>query len=152
MSFERVGVVGLGIMGAGIVEVFAKSGLAVVGVAESDAAVEVGKTNLAKSLGRAVEREKITQDQADAISGRVTWGTDFGLMEDCDLVIEAAPEIMALKKSIFENLDQHVKSEGILATNTSSLSVAAIAAVTQRPAQVLGMHFSTLHQFKSLLK
>ena len=141
MSFHRVGVVGLGIMGAGIVEVFAKSGIQVVGVAESDAAVELGKTNLAKSLGRAVEREKITQAQADEISGRVVWGSEFALMSDCDLVVEAAPEIMALKKSIFENLDANVKPGGILATNTSSLSVAAIAAVTRRPAQVIGMHF-----------
>lgn len=141
MTFERVGVVGLGIMGAGIVEVFAKSGLAVVGVAESDAAVNIGKQNLAKSLGRAVEREKITQAQADEISARVTWGTDFALMKDCDLVVEAAPEIMALKKSIFEQLDSQVKPSGILATNTSSLSVAAIAEVTNRPTQVVGMHF-----------
>lgn len=141
MTFERIGVVGLGIMGAGIVEVFAKSGLQVVGVAESDAAVEVGKQNLAKSLGRAVEREKITQAAADEISARVTWGTDFALMQDCELVVEAAPEIMALKKSIFEQLDSHVKPIGILATNTSSLSVAGIAAVTNRPERVIGMHF-----------
>lgn len=141
MSFERVGVVGLGIMGAGIVEVFAKSGLQVVGLAESDAAVDLGKSNLAKSLGRAVDREKITQAQADEITARVTWGTDFVLMKDCDLVVEAAPEIMTLKKSIFEKLDENVKPAGILATNTSSLSVASIANVTKRPTQVLGMHF-----------
>ena len=141
MSFERVGVVGLGIMGAGIVEVFAKSGISVVGLAESDAAVELGQNNLAKSLGRAVEREKITQAQADEIIARVSWGTDFALMKDCDLVVEAAPEIMALKKTIFEKLDENVKPSGILATNTSSLSVAVIADVTKRPTQVLGMHF-----------
>lgn len=141
MSFERVGVVGLGIMGAGIVEVFAKSGLQVVGVAESDAAVDLGKQNLAKSLGRAVEREKITQAQADEISGRVTWGTDFALFADCDLVVEAAPELMTLKKSIFEKLDANVQASGILATNTSSLSVATIAHVTKRPEQVIGLHF-----------
>lgn len=141
MSFERIGVVGLGIMGAGIVEVFAKSGLQVVGLAESQDAVDLGKNNLAKSLGRAVEREKLTQAQADEINSRVSWGTDFALLKDCDLVVEAAPEIMALKKSIFEKLDENVKPNGILATNTSSLSVAAIANVTNRSEQVLGLHF-----------
>lgn len=141
MTFERIGVVGLGIMGAGIVEVFAKAGLQVVGVAESDAAVEQGKKNLATSLGRAVSREKITQDQADEISGRVTWGTDFELIAECDLVVEAAPEIIALKQQIFSELDRVVKPEGILASNTSSLSVTAIAQSTERPEQVVGMHF-----------
>lgn len=141
MTFERIGVVGLGIMGAGIVEVFAKAGLQVVGVAESDAAVEQGKKNLATSLGRAISREKITQDQADEISGRVTWGTDFELFAECDLVVEAAPEIIALKQQIFSELDRVVKPEGILASNTSSLSVTAIAKSTERPEQVVGMHF-----------
>jgi 3-hydroxybutyryl-CoA dehydrogenase len=141
MSIERVGVVGLGIMGAGIVEVFAKAGLPVVGLAESDDAVQVGKKNLATSLGRAVEREKITQAEADKVSARVTWGTDFALMSDCDLVVEAAPEIMKLKQSIFQQLDSQVKASGILATNTSSLSVADIARATNRPTHVIGMHF-----------
>lgn len=141
MSIERVGVVGLGIMGAGIVEVFAKAGLPVVGLAESDDAVQVGKKNLATSLGRAVEREKITQAEADVVSARVTWGTDFSLMSDCDLVVEAAPEIMKLKQSIFQQLDSQVRASGILATNTSSLSVADIARATKRPTRVIGMHF-----------
>ena len=141
MTFERIGVVGLGIMGAGIVEVFAKAGLQVVGVAESEPAVEQGKKNLATSLGRAVSREKITQAQADEISARVTWGTDFGLFTECDLVVEAAPEIIGLKQQIFSELDRVVKPEGILASNTSSLSVTAIAQSTERPEQVVGMHF-----------
>ncbi len=141
MTFERIGVVGLGIMGAGIVEVFAKAGLQVVGVAESEAAVEQGKKNLATSLGRAVSREKLTQDQADEITARVTWGTDFELFTECDLVVEAAPEIIALKQSIFSELDRVVKPEGILASNTSSLSVSVIARATSRPEQVVGMHF-----------
>lgn len=141
MTFERIGVVGLGIMGAGIVEVFAKAGLQVIGVAESESAVEQGKKNLATSLDRAVSREKITQVQADDISSRVTWGTDFELLAECDLVVEAAPEIIALKQQIFSELDRVVKPEGILASNTSSLSVTAIAQSTDRPEQVVGMHF-----------
>ena len=141
MTFERIGVVGLGIMGAGIVEVFAKAGLQVVGVAESEPAVEQGKKNLATSLSRAVSREKITQEQADEISACVSWGTDFELFAECDLVVEAAPEIMSLKQQIFSELDRVVKPESVLASNTSSLSVSAIAEATERPEQVVGMHF-----------
>lgn len=128
-------------MGAGIVEVFAKGGHDVVGIAESDAAVAQGQANLAKSLARAVNRGKLEQSAADAVTARVRWGTDFALLAECELVVEAAPEIMSLKRTIFEQLDRHVQPAGILATNTSSLSVADIAAATSRPSQVVGMHF-----------
>lgn len=141
MTFSKIGVVGLGIMGAGIVEVFARSGYEVVGVAESEAAVEIGRSNLEKSLGRAVIKEKLTQAESDQITARVTFGPEFELLADCDLVVEAAPEILGLKKTIFEELDRVVKPSGILATNTSSLSVTQIAAATKRPANVLGLHF-----------
>ncbi len=138
---EKIGVVGLGIMGAGIVEVFAKSGYSVVGVAESDAAVSLGQSNLAKSLSRAVSRGKLTDEESSGITSLVTWGTDFSLMSDCDLVVEAAPEIMSLKAKIFSELDSCVKSSAILATNTSSLSVTSIAEVTSRRSHVIGLHF-----------
>lgn len=141
MSFSQIGVVGLGIMGAGIVEVFARAGHQVVGVAESAVAVDAGKSNLAKSLGRAVSKGKLTQEQSDEITARVSFGEDFNLLANCDLVIEAAPEILALKTEIFSKLDSVVKPSGILATNTSSLSVTDIANATTRPAQVVGMHF-----------
>ncbi len=141
MSFSQIGVVGLGIMGAGIVEVFARAGHQVIGVAESEAAVDAGRSNLAKSLSRAVAKGKLTQDQADEITSRVSFGEDFDLLANCDLVIEAAPEILSLKTEIFSKLDAAVKPAGILATNTSSLSVTDIANATSRPAQVIGMHF-----------
>ncbi|NBO26136.1 MAG: 3-hydroxyacyl-CoA dehydrogenase [Actinobacteria bacterium] len=141
MSFSQIGVVGLGIMGAGIVEVFSRAGYQVVGVAESAAAVEAGKSNLTKSLARAVSKGKLTQDQSDEISARVLFGEDFDLLANCDLVIEAAPEILSLKVEIFSKLDAAVKPSGILATNTSSLSVTQIANATSRPAKVIGMHF-----------
>lgn len=138
---EQVGVVGLGIMGAGIVEVFAANGYDVIGVAESAAAVEQGKTNLTNSLNRAVQKGKRTEDEVAQIQGRVTWSEDFNAFANCDLVIEAAPEIIELKKEIFQKLDGVVKSDGVLATNTSSLSVTQIANSTSRPQQVLGFHF-----------
>ena len=141
MSFSQIGVVGLGIMGAGIVEVFARAGYQVIGVAESDAAVTAGKSNLEKSLGRAVSKGKLSQEQSDEITAKVSFGEDFNLLANCDLVIEAAPEILALKVEIFSKLDSAVKPTGILATNTSSLSVTDIATATSRPAQVVGMHF-----------
>lgn len=141
MSFSQIGVVGLGIMGAGIVEVFARAGYQVVGVAESAPAVEAGKSNLAKSLSRAVVKGKLSQDESDKITGRVTFGEEFALLKDCDLVIEAAPEILSLKVEIFSKLDAAVKPSGILATNTSSLSVTEIANATTRPEKVIGMHF-----------
>ena len=141
MSFSQIGVVGLGIMGAGIVEVFARAGHQVVGIAESSAAVDAGKSNLTKSLSRAVSKGKLTQNESDEITSRVSFGEDFELLANCDLVIEAAPEILALKTEIFSKLDTAVKLDGILATNTSSLSVTEIANATSRPTQVIGMHF-----------
>ena len=97
MSFSQIGVVGLGIMGAGIVEVFARADYQVFGVAESALAVDAGKSNLARSLARAVSKGKLSQEQSDEITARVTFGEDFELLADCDLVIEAAPEILSLK-------------------------------------------------------
>jgi 3-hydroxybutyryl-CoA dehydrogenase len=141
MSFSQIGVVGLGIMGAGIVEVFARAGYQVVGVAESAPAVEAGKSNLSKSLSRAVSKGKLSQEQSDEITARVSFGEAFELLANCDLVIEAAPEILPLKIEIFSKLDAAVKPAGILATNTSSLSVTEIANATARPEKVIGMHF-----------
>ena len=141
MSFSQIGVVGLGIMGAGIVEVFARAGYQVVGVAESAPAVEAGKSNLLKSLSRAVSKGKLSQEQSDEITARVSFGEAFDLLANCDLVIEAAPEILPLKIEIFSKLDAVLKPTGILATNTSSLSVTEIANATARPAKVIGMHF-----------
>ena len=138
---KQIGVVGLGIMGAGIVEVFAANGFEVIGVAESDEAVTQGQKNLSKSLSRAVEKGKRTQEQATEISNRVTWSDQFSSLANCDLVIEAAPEILSLKKEIFNQLDSVVKPSGILATNTSSLSVTEIARSTNRKENVLGFHF-----------
>ncbi len=141
MAVQRIGVVGLGIMGAGIAEVWARSGYPVVGVAESADAVEMGRAKFASSVDRSVAKGRIDQSTADEINARMTWSQDFADLHDCDLVIEAAPELMNLKHQIFTELDHHVKDSGILATNTSSLSVTDIAAVTNRRDRVVGMHF-----------
>ena len=136
-----VGVIGLGIMGAGIVEVFSAHGYHVIGVAESDEAVAQGKKNLTKSLTRAVERQKITEAASADLQNRITWNSSLSALSECDLVVEAAPEILQLKFDIFSQLDSIVKPSCILATNTSSLSVTQIAKSTNQPENVLGFHF-----------
>ncbi|MCP2334963.1 3-hydroxybutyryl-CoA dehydrogenase [Actinomadura rupiterrae] len=140
-SFSRVGVVGLGTMGAGIAEVLARGGLAVVGVEINRDALERGRGHLEKSTGRAVKRGRLTEDGQREILDRIELTTDFGDLSGCDLVVEAVPERLDLKHKVFAELDKVVRDDAILATNTSSLSVTAIAAATGRPAKVVGVHF-----------
>ena len=140
-EFTKVGVIGLGTMGVGIVEVFARNGIDVVAMEVDDAAVERGKGVLAKSTGRALDRAKITQEDHDALHARVTYTTDMGDFADCQLVVEAVPEQLHLKKELFGRLDTIVAPDAILATNTSSLPVTEIAVATSNPKRVVGMHF-----------
>ena len=140
-EFRTVGVVGLGTMGAGIVEVFARKGLQVI-AAETDAeAVERGRSHLETSTSRAVKRGKLTQDDADALLGRITTTTSLADLADADLVIEAVPESLDLKAQVFAELDRVCRPEVILASNTSSLSVTELAVRTGRPGKVIGLHF-----------
>ncbi len=140
-TFSRVGVVGLGTMGAGIVEVFSRSGLDVVGVEIDDDSLARGRGHLESSTSRAVRRGKLSESERDAIFGRITWSTSLDDLADAELVIEAIPEHLDLKQSTLATLDKIVSPEAILATNTSSLSVTEISVATSRPAQVVGMHF-----------
>jgi 3-hydroxybutyryl-CoA dehydrogenase len=140
-DFETVGVIGLGTMGAGIVEVFARNGLGVFAVEVSPEAVEKGKGVLRHSTDRAVSRGKLTKQAQTDLHDRVSFTSDMADLAECDLVVEAVPEHLDLKQSIFAKLDQIVKPDAILATNTSSLSVTAISVTTQNPRRVVGMHF-----------
>ncbi|MBG0828354.1 3-hydroxybutyryl-CoA dehydrogenase [Planomonospora sp. ID67723] len=140
-TFETVGVVGLGTMGAGIAEVFARAGLAVTGVEADPAALERGRGHLEGSTGRALARGRLTEAERAEIIGRVTFTTSLEDLGDADLVIEAIPEVMDYKRALFTDLDRVCKPSAVLATNTSSLSVTAIAATTTRPGRVIGMHF-----------
>ncbi|MBL6277447.1 3-hydroxyacyl-CoA dehydrogenase family protein [Micromonospora fiedleri] len=140
-EFTRVGVVGLGTMGAGIVEVFARNGVDVVAVEISDAALERGRANLTGSTDRAVARGKLAEADRDALLGRVTFAVGLDALHSVDLVIEAVPERLDIKQRLFADLDRVCKPTAILATNTSSLSVTEIAVATTRPDQVIGMHF-----------
>jgi 3-hydroxybutyryl-CoA dehydrogenase len=140
-EFATVGVVGLGTMGAGIVEVFARNGLDVVAVEISPEFLERGRATLTRSVDRAVARGKLTAADQDALLGRVSFAVGLGALDAVDLVVEAAPERLELKRQIFGELDRVCKPDAVLASNTSSLSVTEIAVATQRPGQVIGMHF-----------
>ena len=140
-SFSKVGVVGLGTMGAGIAEVLARGGLEVVGIEVNAEALERGRGHLEASTGRALKRGRLTEEARAGILGRVAFSTDFADLGDCDLVIEAVPERLDLKRTVFAELDRVCRDDALLATNTSSLSVTEIAASTGRPAKVVGVHF-----------
>jgi 3-hydroxybutyryl-CoA dehydrogenase len=140
-EITRVGVVGLGTMGAGIAEVFARSGYDVIGLDADETAIDRGRGHVEGSTARALKRGKLTETERGEILGRIRFTTDYADLADRDLVVEAVPEQLELKRAIFEQLDKVVPAASILATNTSSLSVTDIAVATSRPAQVVGMHF-----------
>ncbi len=134
-------VVGLGTMGAGIAEVFARAGIAVAAIEADPAALRQGMNILESSLSRAVSRGRMTREERDAVAARVRPATGFTEVTGVDLAIEVVPERPEIKRQVFAELDLACKPEAILATNTSSLSVTAVAAATGRPGRVVGMHF-----------
>lgn len=138
---KKVGVIGCGIMGSGIVEVCAKAGTEVTYVEISDEKAERGRATIEKSLGKAVDRGKIPAEERDQALGRISGSTDIGELADSDLVIEAATENLDTKLEIFRNLDKVTRPEVVLATNTSSLPIIQMAMVTERPDKVIGTHF-----------
>ncbi len=140
-EFHTIGVIGLGTMGAGIAEVFAREGFAVVGVEVDDEAVERGRGHLDHSTGRAVARGKMTEDDQAALLGRITLTTTMEDVKDADFVVEAVIESLEVKKEIFRRLDEIVGPDAILATNTSSLSVTEISTANSKPGRVVGVHF-----------
>ncbi|HEX8080097.1 MAG TPA: 3-hydroxybutyryl-CoA dehydrogenase [Jatrophihabitans sp.] len=140
-KFTRVGVVGLGTMGAGIAEVFARNGLSVVAVDRDQASITRGRGHIEQSTGRAVARGKLAESEQAELLSRITFDTEMKSLADADLVIEAVPEQLNLKRAIFAALDEICGPETILATNTSSLSVTEIAVSTSRPDKVIGVHF-----------
>jgi 3-hydroxybutyryl-CoA dehydrogenase len=140
-ELKAVGVVGLGTMGAGIAEVFARNGLTVVGVERDDESVERGRGHIQHSTDRAVKRGKLSVEDQQALFDRVTFATSLDALADADLVVEAVVEHLDLKRDIFAALDKIVREDAILATNTSSLSVTEISVATERPRRVVGMHF-----------
>ena len=138
---RKVGVVGLGTMGAGIAQVSITAGHETVGREVSQELAEQGRSKIEHYLGRAVEKGRMTVDERDAALGRLTLTTQLAELADCDLVVEAVLEELQLKREVFGELDRVTRPDAILATNTSALSVAEIAEATEHPERVVGMHF-----------
>lgn len=141
MDIKRVGVVGCGIMGTGIVQACAQAGYPVVVVDVSSGALNKGLASLDSILSRRVERGRLSQEEKDSITARIKGSTSINDLSECDLVIEAANEDLELKRTVFAQLDKTCPAHTILASNTSCLSVTDMATATQRPDRVLGMHF-----------
>ncbi|HWH55073.1 MAG TPA: 3-hydroxyacyl-CoA dehydrogenase family protein [Gaiellaceae bacterium] len=141
MDVGKVGVVGLGTMGAGIAQVSVQAGFETVGREIDDVLAQRGRSTIEHYLGRAAEKGKVTADERDAAIGRLALTTDLADLADCDLVIEAVLEELPLKREIFAELDRVTRPDAVLATNTSALSVSEIAEATEHPERVVGMHF-----------
>ena len=141
MKISNIGIVGAGTMGSGISQVAALTDHDIVMQDVSEEATRRGLGAINKSLQRLVDREKITADAKDTAIGKIKTTTDLSDLADCDLVIEAATENMALKLSLFEQIDKVSRPETIIASNTSSLSLTKLASVSGRPDKVIGMHF-----------
>lgn len=139
--YKEVTVVGAGTMGNGIVQTFATSGSQVNLVELDQAAVDRGIAAIAKSLGRFVKKEKLTQAEVDTIMGRIHGSTELSAAKNSQLVVEAIVENLEIKQRVFKELDELCGDDTILATNTSSISITEIAAVTKRPDKCIGMHF-----------
>ena len=138
---KTVGVIGAGIMGSGIVEVCAKAGLEVTFVEVDTEARDRGRAAIERSMGKAVERGKLEQRARDEAMSRITGATDLGDVAGVDLIIEAVTEDLTVKLEVFGRVARLVGPEVVLATNTSSLPIAELAAATDRPDRVIGMHF-----------
>jgi 3-hydroxybutyryl-CoA dehydrogenase len=139
LAIEKIQVVGAGQMGSGIAQVAVQAGLVVHLADVEQGMVEQGLETIKKNLSRSVEKERISQEEMDEAMGRIESGTEYA--QDADLAIEAAPETMEIKAEVFQALDEQLKEEAILASNTSSLSITKLGAQTNRPGKFIGMHF-----------
>src|SRR3954451_10240794 len=152
MAVKNVGVVGCGLMGHGIAQVAAQAGCDVVVREVSQERLDSGLGKIKKQLGRAVEKGRMEQSDADAVLARITPGLDYADFAECDLVVEAITENLDAKLEMWRELDSIVKQEALFATNTSSLPVIDQAAATQRPERFIGLHFFNPVQVMPLLE
>jgi 3-hydroxybutyryl-CoA dehydrogenase len=151
-DIKRVGVLGAGLMGHGIAQVTAAAGYDVVLREVDDATLQKGIGKIEKQLAKAVEKGKSSQEDADAVRGRIQGTVDYNDLADCDLVIEAITEDLGLKLDMWKQVDAIVKPEAVFATNTSSLAVIDQAASTSRPAQFVGLHYFNPAQVMKLVE
>jgi len=152
MEIQRVGVLGCGLMGHGIAQISAQSGYEVV-VREADqGALDKGLAKIEKQVGRAVEKDKLKQADADAVRGRIQGTLDYADLAGCDLIVEAITESLQVKCEMWREVDSLAGPEAVFATNTSSLAVIDQAAVTGRPERFLGLHFFNPPQVMALVE
>ncbi len=141
MNIQKIGVVGAGQMGQGIAQVAAQNGFSVMIADQNLASAQTGIDKIKSQLEKALQKQKITEEELHKTMGLLKPVNVLADLKDCDLVIEAVSENVELKKKIWKELDQHVKPTGLFASNTSSISITELAAVTKRPNQFAGMHF-----------
>ncbi len=141
MEIKKVGVCGAGTMGNGIAHVFAQFGFEVVMRDVKDEFVERGMKTIDKNLQRGVNKGRMTEDEKKEILNRITPTTDLNMLKDCDFVVEAITENFEIKKQLIQDLDNMLREGVIIASNTSSISITKLAALTKRPDKVIGMHF-----------
>lgn len=141
MPIQKIGILGVGQMGSGIVQVAAQSGFDVLASDIDDVRNDKAKAKIEKSLNRLVDKEKITAADRDGVLGKIQWTNNVGDVAGQDLIIEAITENIEAKEKLFKSLDEICSEKTIFATNTSSISVTRLAAVTKRPHKVIGMHF-----------
>jgi 3-hydroxybutyryl-CoA dehydrogenase len=140
-EIRKVGVVGLGTMGAGIAQLSLQAGFETVGREVSAELSERGRATIERYLSRGVEKGRLSQTERDEALARLALTTELEALSDCDLVIEAVLEELELKRQVFAEVDRVTRPDAVLATNTSALSVSEIAEATTRPERVIGMHF-----------
>lgn len=141
MKIEKIGVVGAGTMGHGIAQVSAQAGFEVIVRDISDELVQAGLNRIKSNLERSVKKGRISEEEMNEVLERITGTTNLADLSEADFIIEAVPEDLNLKKSVFSDLDKICKPEVIFATNTSSISITELASSTKRPERFIGMHF-----------
>jgi 3-hydroxybutyryl-CoA dehydrogenase len=140
-DIRRVGVLGCGLMGSGIAQAAASAGFTTVARDVAQPFLDKGRAGILKSMGRLVEKGKLTAGDRDTAAGRLSFTTDTAALRDCDIIIEAVTEDLDLKNGLWQELDRLCPAETIFASNTSSLTIAAMAAATSRPDRFVGLHF-----------
>ena len=152
MEIKNVGIVGLGIMGTGIAQACAQAGYQVTAVARSRGSLDKGMASIDSILSRRVERGRMSQQDKDSTLAHLKGSTSISDLSGCDLVVEAVPEDLELKKKVFAQLDEVCSQHAVLGSNTSSLSITDVAMATRRPDRVLGMHFHNPAPVMTLLE
>ena len=152
MDIKKAGIIGSGTMGGGIAMCFANAGIPVHIIDQDEENLKRGISVIEKNYDFMVKKGRLTSDQKDAIFGLVTSSLDYSDISDCDIIIEAVYENLELKHEIFKALDQHVKPEAILASNTSGLDIDSIASITSRPEKIVGTHFFSPANIMRLLE